>query len=281
MHKIGIVGLGIMGSGMATNFLQKGHQVFMWNRTVSKTNSLIDQGALLYQTPAELARAADLIFEVTANDESSRQVWSGKEGILAGADASKTLIASATLSVAWVDELAALCKAKGLEFMDIALTGGRVGAETGNLTLLVGGQGSSLEKISATLQAIAGKVLHFGPVGHGMRYKLILNFLQALHAVGFGQAMQIAKAQQMDLKKVAEALADRPGGVITDIAQKAYFTKPDPTTFSIEWITKDLNYAKQFAQGLDVNLLNQVLEQYQQALTAGFGSEDWASINTI
>ncbi len=281
MHKIGIVGLGIMGSGMASNFLKKGHQVFVWNRTASKVKDLTDEGAVLCQIPAEITQAADLIFEVTANDESSRQVWLGEEGILAGAEASKTLIASATLSVAWVDELSVFCQQKGLEFMDIALTGGRIGAETGNLTLLVGGQESSLEKISPTLQGIAGKILHFGPVGHGMRYKLILNFLQALHVVGFGQAMRIAQAQQMDLEKVAAALVDRPGGVITDIAKKAYFAKPDPTTFSIEWITKDLRYAQQFAQDVDIVLLNEVLEQYQQALSSGFGSEDWASINTI
>jgi 3-hydroxyisobutyrate dehydrogenase-like beta-hydroxyacid dehydrogenase len=114
-----------------------------------------------------------------------------------------------------------------------------------------------------------------------MKYKLILNFLQALHIVGFGQAMQLAEAQQMDLQKVAEALVDRPGGVITAIAKNAYFTKPNPTTFSIEWIAKDLSYAKKSAKNINIPLLDQVLMEYQKALESNFGAEDWASITTL
>lgn len=281
MKKIGIVGLGIMGRGMASNFLKKGHAVFVWNRTKAVGKGLIAQGAVQCQTPAELTAQSDVVFEVTANDVSSRQVWQGKDGILAGATNSKVLIASATLSTTWIDELASLCQKQNFQFMDIALTGGRVGAETGSLTLLVGGESTTLEVISPALKAIATKVLHFGPVGHGMRYKLILNFLQAVHIIGFGQAMKIAQTHKMDLVKVADALVDRPGGTITTIAKNAYFAKPDPTTFSIEWITKDLSYAKQFAQNMNLSLLDQVLAEYQKAVNKNLGQEDWASINTL
>jgi 3-hydroxyisobutyrate dehydrogenase-like beta-hydroxyacid dehydrogenase len=160
MKKIGIVGLGIMGRGMAANFLKKGHQVFVWNRTSSVAEQFIAQGATVCVTPAEVATNAELIFEVTANDESSQQVWLGEGGIMSGADSSKILVASATLSIAWIEELIAVCHAQGLQFLDIALTGGRVGAETGNLTLLVGGEAAILEKISPDLQSIATKILH-------------------------------------------------------------------------------------------------------------------------
>ncbi len=165
--------------------------------------------------------------------------------------------------------------------MDIALTGGRVGAETGSLTLLCGGKSEVLKKIRPALNAIAKKIYHFGPEGHGMKYKLILNFLQAVHVIGFGQAMKIAKTYDMDLKKVAEALTDRPGGIITEIAKKAYFENPPPLTFSIENITKDLNYAKKLAKGIDVSLLDKVLSIYKNGAKENMAKQDWTTINKI
>lgn len=279
--KIGIVGLGIMGSGMARNFLKAKHQVFVWNRTVAVAEKMKTSGAVVCLTPSEVAKSAEIVFEVTANSESSKSVWLGKEGILSGASQKSILVASATLSVQWVDELALKCKELGFSFMDVAMTGGRIGAETGSLTLLCGGKEETLHHIKPALEAVAKKVLHFGPEGQGMRYKLILNFLQAVHIIGFGQAMQIAKDQQMDLQKVAEALTDRPGGVVTEIAQKAYFKEPDPVTFSIEWLTKDLTYAKDLASKLDVKLLDDVLLEYKKAVEDGFGGKDWASVNVL
>ncbi len=278
---VGIVGLGIMGRGMANNFLNGEHSLYVWNRTTSVSDEFSQRGAVVCSSPAEVARKADIIFEVTANDESSKNVWLGESGIISGATNDKILIACATLSIEWVDELIANCQSANLTFMDIALTGGRVGAETGSLTLLCGGNESTLKQIEPVLHVVAKKIFHFGPEGHGMRYKLILNFLQAVHIVGFGQAMKIAKVYDMDLKKVSEALVDRPGGTITGIAQKTYFEEPNPTTFSIEWIFKDLSYAKKMAKDLDICLLDGVLEEYKKAIDNGHAKKDWASVNTL
>jgi 3-hydroxyisobutyrate dehydrogenase-like beta-hydroxyacid dehydrogenase len=228
-----------------------------------------------------VAQKADIVFEITANDKSSQAVWKGRNGILAGATSDKVLIASATLSIDWVDELIRLCKKDGFTFFDMALTGGRIGAESGALTLLCGGDEKKLEKIKPTLSAIATKVLYFGSEGKGMRYKLILNFIQATHIVAFGQAMKIAKAYEMDTKKVGDALAERPGGVITSLAWRDYQSEPNPINFSIEWITKDLTYAKKMVKDIDVKLLKEVLSEYQKAIKKGFAKKDWASVNTI
>lgn len=281
MRKIGIVGLGIMGRGIASNFLKNEYKVFIWNRTIDAGNSLAASGAVQCSSPKEVAEKADIIFEVTANDVSSQAVWLGVDGILAGASKHAICIASSTLSIAWVDQLASECKKEGITFCDMPMTGGRIGAESGNLTLLCGGDKIVVDGLGSELKAISSKVLYFGPVGSGMRYKLILNFLQALHIIGFGQAMAIAKNHDMNLKMVAQSLADRPGGVITGIAQKAYFEEPNPTTFSIEWITKDLQYAKEMTKELDAPLLDDVLRTYAKALEKGFGKKDWASVNTL
>lgn len=281
MKKIGIVGLGIMGRGIANNFMKNGHSVFVWNRTESVITGFAKYGAIKCSSPAEVAKNCDLIFEITANDESSQKVWLGKNGILSGASSTTVCIASATLSIGWIDKLVRLCKKRGLTFMDMALTGGRIGAETGNLTLLCGGKKTALEDIRPTLSSIAKKIFYFGPAGQGMRYKLILNFLQAVHIIGFGQALKIAKTHHMDLKKVGEALVDRPGGTATTLAWRDYQTEPSPINFSIEWIAKDLTYAKKLAAHLDVSLLDAVLTKYQKAMKKGLAKKDWASVNTL
>ena len=281
MKKIGIVGLGIMGSGIADNFLKKGYQVFVWNRTKLKLKELIKKGEVECSAPSEVSRKADIIFEVTANDESSRFVWRGKNGIISGADKYKILIACTTLSIGWIEELIRECKKVRATFLDIGLTGGRIGAESGSLTLLCGGKKEVLEKITSVLKSISKKIFYFGPEGQGMRYKLILNFLQAVHIIGFGQALKIAKANKMNLKLVGDALVDKPGGMTTAFTWRDYQKEPDPINFSIGWITKDLTYAKKLAKNLKVSMLDEVLLIYKKARRKGFAQKDWVRINNL
>jgi 3-hydroxyisobutyrate dehydrogenase-like beta-hydroxyacid dehydrogenase len=278
MKSIAIVGTGIMGSGMGANFLKKGHQVLVWNRSPDKAKSLVELGAVLVASPHEAATRAEIVFEVTANDESSKSVWLGEKGILAGSQVNTVLISSATLSVKWADELIQECSKQQRTFFDIPLTGGRVGAETGALTLLVGGDKEKLETIKPDLASISQKLFYFGPAGSGMRYKLVLNTLQAIHIAGFGEAMKMAKAAGLDLKPVGEALCDRPGGAITNIAWRDYQVEPNPINFSVEWIAKDLEYAKQMASSQELPLLADVLNEYQTAKAEGFGQKDWTVI---
>lgn len=279
MKKIGIIGLGIMGSGMASNFLKNKYEVYVWNRTKSVADKFTKKGAMVCATPAKVVAKADIVFEVTADDESSKQVWLGKKGILTGADKTKILIASATLSIKWTDELATLCKKKGVTFLDMPLTGSKIGADTGTLTLLCGGDKKVLARITPALKAISAKISYFGLAGQGMRYKLILNYLQGLHMVGFGQAMRMARAGGMNLKKVAEEIVNKPGGIVAPVASEAYFNPPKKPSFSIEWITKDIKYAKKFAQGLDVSLLNTTLNEYKKAVKKGLKDKDWSWVN--
>src|SRR3989338_5181708 len=94
MKKIAVIGKGIMGHGMAANFLKHGFEVTVWNRDSEKLKPFIKKGAIAVDTPRKAASKADIIFEVTASDESSRKVWLGNEGILAGARPGGGLIAS-------------------------------------------------------------------------------------------------------------------------------------------------------------------------------------------
>lgn len=276
MKTIGIVGTGIMASGMALNYLQAEYKVVVWNRTKAHAEPLLAKGADWAQTPRAVAEQADIVFEVTATDESSQSVWHGTAGILAGANQNSVLITSATLTANWTDKLAAICEEQGKTFFDMPLTGGRVAAESGSLTLLVGGDESKLNKLKPELSPISSKVFYFGKAGSGMRYKLCLNVLQAIHLIGFAEVMQLASQQGLQPDAVGSALVDRPGGIMTSIGWSAYQQPIVPLTFSVDWVTKDLNYAKQMAGPAPVPLLDTVLAAYRSLQEAGYGAEDFA-----
>lgn len=281
MKKIAVIGAGIMGSGIATNYLKHGYVVYVWNRSTDKLAPLIAKGALKADTPRAATQYADIIFEVTANDESSKSVWLGDDGILAGASPEKILIASATLSVSWIDELSEECHKKNFIFFDIPLTGSRLGAESGSLTLLVGGDKILLEKLRPDLSAISKEVLYFGGAGSGTRYKLLLNVLQAIHICAFTEILKIAEQAGMDVQAVGNALAVRPGGVTTNLAWKDYRKELVPINFSLRLLAKDLIYAKKFVEGLAVPFLDDALKKYSEALDKGMGEKDWTAVTRL
>lgn len=161
------------------------------------------------------------------------------------------------------------------------MTGGRAGAEAGKLILLVGGDEKKLNYIEKELKAISEKIIYFGKVGSGMRYKLLLNMLQAIHITGFGEVMRLAKETGLDLKKVGDALAERPGGTTTNVSWRDYQKDSKPINFSIEWITKDLKYAKKNAKKTKTPLLNEALKQYKKAIIDGKANKDWTYVNKI
>lgn len=280
MKKVAVIGIGIMGHGIADNFLKKGYETYVWNRNRDKFKDLIQKGATEAKNPKEAAQKADIIFEVTANDASSKSVWLNKEGILAGANPRKTLIVCATLSVEWTEKLANICAQKGLAFFDMPMTGSRAGAESGKLVLLAGGDKEKLNKVKPVLKAISGEVLYFGKAGSGMRYKLILNLLQAIHVLGMGEALRLAKNAGLNLQAVGDALSIRPGGLATAMAWKNYQAEPTQTNFSVEWITKDLKYAKKMSKS-PTPLLNAVLKRLQKALKKGMHQKDWTIVNKL
>lgn len=281
MSKVAVLGLGVMGRGMAANLLKNGHELIVWNRTATRAEPFVAQGAKLARTPAEAAAAADLVFEVTADDQSSREVWLGSDGILQGANSGTVLITAATLSIDWVEELAT--HLKGRKFLDMPLTGGSVGADTGNLVLLTGGDLSHLEGFQDVLEAISAELKHFGPVGSGTKYKLVLNSLQAIHFAAFGEMMRVATAAGLDPELVGPALVQRPGGVATQLAWKRWGEAiPEPASFATAWAAKDVEYAARLGDSAGVPahpILDGARTLLAQAVAEGNGQKDWSIIN--
>ncbi len=284
MKTIGIIGAaGIMANGMARNYLKHGYTVNVWNRSADKLQPLVEAGATVCATPKAVAELSDIVIECVSDDEASRAVWLGDEGILAGAKAGAVLIASSSLSLDWTDELAGLCQEHDLAFLDMPLTGSRNGAEAGTMKLLVGGDEAIVEAVRSDLEPISDKLFHFGPVGSGMRFKLILNSLIGIHMNAAAQAVELARKAGIDPAKFTEALFEGNMGPASP-ATKLLLSNLDQDetllNFAIKWLEKDLRYAKQMADdyGVDFDLLNDTHADYLKAKQDGWAERDLTAI---
>jgi 3-hydroxyisobutyrate dehydrogenase len=175
-EKVAILGLGTMGSGMATNLLKTCFSLSVYNRTAEKAYAVIGAGARFASTPAEAAKHALVIISMLADDAASREVWLGKDGALAGATKGTILIESSTVSPEWIAELAKLAEQRGADVLDAPVTGSRTQAEAGQLSFLVGGRETALAAATPVLKAMSKEIVHLGPVGSGAKMKLINNF---------------------------------------------------------------------------------------------------------
>ena len=253
MAKIAFLGVGAMGREMALNLLKAGHRVSVYNRTAAKAKPLIDAGASPAATPAEAAAGADFIISIVGDNDASRSVWLGPDGVASGVlKPGAVAVESSTLSREWVMELDGALRKKGLRFIDCPVTGGPDGARAGTLTLLVGADKDTLEEAWPVLSAYAKRYIHFGQVGAGTAYKVLVNLIGAVQGAALAEGMAVAERAGLDLKKVGEALCS--GAVASPhvkyMVERIVKGDHDDVYFSTRWRRKDADYGLRLAAGL-------------------------------
>ena len=208
MASVAFIGLGRMGLGMAARLLTANHELRVFNRTATRTDTLVRRGARRCLTAREACMGADAVVSMVADDPASRAIWLGSDGVLAATLAPGAFaIECSTLSYNWVMELSAAATAQGLRYVDAPVTGLPETAAAGELTLLVGANPEHLAAARALLGAFSQRIIHFGPVGTGTAYKLLVNMLGAVQIASAAETMAIAERIGLDLGMVAEALA--------------------------------------------------------------------------
>jgi 3-hydroxyisobutyrate dehydrogenase len=160
--RVAILGLGIMGSGMAGRVLSAGFPLVVFNRNRDKAGPLAAKGATVANSAKEAASHADIVISVVADDTASREIWLGENGALAGATPGSVLIESSTLTVGWVQLLAQSAALKKCEFLDAPVTGSKPHAANGELFFLVGGPAAALEKAKEVLAVMSRGLMHLG-----------------------------------------------------------------------------------------------------------------------
>ena len=277
MAKIAYIGVGNMGRAMIVRLLKAGHDITAYNRTPENARVVVDAGATLAKTPAEAVAGADVVFSSVLNDDASRQVWTGPQGILAGSLQPNTLVAEcSTLSHDWVMELERLVKAKGLRYVDCPVAGRPDAAEAGELRVYIGGAKEDLEELRPYIEPFSKKIWHFGPVGAGTAYKLIYNLMGVIQVASVAEAMVQCEAAGIDLHAAAEAFTLGYTGskhVAHHAQTMAEGKRGQKVAFSGKGRLKDSQYGVQFVQklGRQARIGQAASDVFGQMVEAGMG----------
>ena len=254
---VGILGCGRMGSAMARAVHAAGHDLVIWNRTAAAADAVaLELGGRSVARPADVAASADISISMLADGVAVDAVYGGPDGLVAGARAGTVLVDSSTVPPAVLRGHESAIRARGAGVLDAPVSGSIALAESGKLTLMVGGEESDLDRARPALEAYGATIFHLGPLGTGAAMKLAVN------TVIFG--LNGALAEGLVLAERAGIARDRAYDVLAESAvgapylgyKRAAFLDPDgtPVGFSADLAAKDLQLIADLARSLDQDI---------------------------
>jgi 3-hydroxyisobutyrate dehydrogenase-like beta-hydroxyacid dehydrogenase len=254
---VAVLGTGRMGSAMARSLGRAGLSLVVWNRTRDRAEALA--GALdarVASTPAEAASLADVTLTMLADDAALEHVYRGPDGLLAGVRPGSILVDLSTVTPATIRSLAASTRAAGAALLDAPVSGSTATAESGQLTLMVGGDVADLERARPALDPLAKAIFHLGPVGSGSAMKLAVNTVIFGLNNALSEALALAEAAGIDRTQAYDVLSASAAGAPFVAYKRAAFLDPDgtPTAFSLQLAEKDLRLIAGLAESLGLAL---------------------------
>jgi len=282
MQRVAILGLGIMGGGMAANWLAKGFEVSVWNRTRAKAEPLAAKGAKLAASPRDAAQGADFIFAMVSDDDASRSVWLGPDGALAGAKSGAIGVESSTLTPDWIRELGGHARAKGCGFLDAPVGGSRPAADSGELRFFVGGDPQTYEAARPALAAVGSRMDLLGPLGAGATWKLINNQLGAGQIAALAEALEVARKAGFKDEQISELILGGPAAspMVKLKLPRMLAQDFEPADFALNLMLKDARYAAALAQslGAPAGMIEGAVKAFARADAKGLGAKDIAAV---
>ena len=275
-EQIGFIGLGIMGQGMARNLLRAGFDLVVWNRTRSKMDALVSEGASAAGSPAELARACDIVITCVSDTPDVEAVVLGENGAIHGLREGSLLIDMSTISPKVTREIAARLAERGVYMLDAPVSGGSEGAARGTLSIMVGGEADQVSRAMPVLEAMGKTITHVGGHGAGQTVKLVNQILVVVNMLAVGEGLLFAQAGGLDLQKTLDAVTQGAAGswMLSNRGPQVIARDWRPG-FTIDLQQKDLRLVLEAADENGVPLLGTALvfQLYRTLQQAGLGSE--------
>lgn len=203
---VGYIGLGIMGKPMALRILQAGYKVTLWARRQDATIPLVEMGANVANSLADLAQQVDILFINVSDTADVETILLGSQGVMEGARPGLIVVDHSTISALRTRVIATTLQSQGIAMLDAPVSGGEQGAREGTLSLMVGGDAQVLEKVMPLLKAVGQTIVHIGDHGAGQIAKACNQMLVAQTMLAVGEAFLFAEAAGVDAAKVREAL---------------------------------------------------------------------------
>src|SRR6185295_12109835 len=203
---LGFVGLGAMGGRMARRLLDAGHPLCGYNRTAAKAAGLVRAGMILAASPREVAERADVVFTMVTDDSALEAVARAPEGLLAGWRPGAILVEMSTVGPAVVERLAAAVAARGGALLDAPVSGSPATLEAGQISFMVGGDPTILERARPYIEAIGPTITHVGRVGLAKSMKIAVNQGLAVQMLSFAESVLLAEKAGIERARAVEVL---------------------------------------------------------------------------
>ncbi|MFO7167122.1 MAG: NAD(P)-dependent oxidoreductase, partial [Chloroflexota bacterium] len=275
-ERIGFIGLGIMGRGMARNLLKAGFEVRVWNRTASRMDELVAEGAGPASSPGDVAHHTDIVITCVSDTPDVEEVILGESGVIRGARPGSLVIDMSTISPQATQAIAQKLAERQIHFLDAPVSGGSEGAARGTLSIMVGGDAEQVERAMPAFQAMGKTITHVGPVGAGQTVKLVNQILVVGNMLAAAEALLFAQAGGVDLRKTLAAVVGGAAGSWMLANRGPQVIERDwRPGFTIDLQQKDLRLVLEAASQLGVPLpATALIQQLYRTLQArGLGHE--------
>jgi 3-hydroxyisobutyrate dehydrogenase-like beta-hydroxyacid dehydrogenase len=280
---VGVLGIGRMGGSMARALAAAGFEVICWNRTGAVAEELAAElGGRAVSRPSDVARAADVCLSMLADGDVVETVYRGPDGLLAGARPGNVLVDSSTVPPSTIRALEGDARRAGAGILDAPVSGSVALAESGNLTIMVGGEVADLEAARPVLEALARTVFHMGPLGSGAAMKLAVNAVIFGLNQALAEGLVLAEAAGIDRAAAYDVLANSAVGAPYVGYKRAAFLDPEatPVAFALDLAAKDLGLITGLAEstGVPVPQARTNLEVINSATRRGSGDLDFSAV---
>jgi 3-hydroxyisobutyrate dehydrogenase len=286
--KIGVCGTGRMGSAIAQRLMSLGHEVSVWNRNSAKTKPLVDAGARLFASPAELVEGCEVTIVMLLNDAATEAVYRSPNGILQAKLAGKLVIDMSTVRPETMKSNGSAVLQQGVAFVECPVGGSTAPAKEGKLFGFVGGTKADVAKAMPLLEQMCRRTEHVGELGSGSMMKLAVNLPLLVYWQALGEALTICKPLNLPADRLIDILSDTAGTPTAMKGRGAIIAKVlggaplGETAFGLNAAKKDLACAVQFGASIHAELpvTASALACYEAAEAAGLGDADATAIST-
>lgn len=281
MEKVAYLGLGTMGSGMATNLIEADYAVTVWNRTPEKCAPLVAMGASEASTPAEAVADVDVVMYCLSDDDAVEDVVFAVDGVLVGAQPGQIALDMSTVHPDTSRREAEAYAEQGVDFLDAPVFGSKAEAQEGGLWIIVGGDEAVFKRIKPVLEPLSASVHYMGATGMGTSMKLVGNLIVAAQIEAVGEALILAQKAGLDLNGVMDVLdvVDFRSPLISGIG-RSVIKRDFSTSFALRHMLKDANLIAAFAEQLRSPIPETAIvrEMLKAAVNQGWGEENASAL---
>ena len=284
MDKVGFVGLGIMGTSMARNLIEDGHELVIHNRTRAKAEKLAKLGAEVATSPREVAGRSDVIITMLPGPPEVEEVLAGENGLLEGVRDGSLIVDMSTSSPLLAQELSRTANTRGVGMLDAPVSGGDIGAIEGTLSIMVGGEKEDFERARPLFEAMGKTIVHVGAAGAGQTVKACNQIVVALVIEAVSEALVLGSKAGVKPEKVIEVLS---GGLaankVMEVKGEKFLSHDFAAGGKVEYHRKDLGIAlaagREYGVALPVTAL--VDQLFGTLVAQGKGGWDHSALITL